>query len=927
MNPIDLSNETLAHLKGIIEANNNKRLAIFVGAGISKNCKINGKTLPDWSDLIEDLTSDLSEIGEVDPLKIAQLYYQEFGEKNYYTKLKSYFPKNIAPSHVHQTIFKIKPHCIITTNWDEILEDEILNNGHIYDVVVNDEDLVKSTIDSKVIKMHGDFRHHNIVFKEDDYLEYPYNFPLIENFIKSILSTHTVLFIGYSYNDINLKHIVKWRQNLSRVAPPHYLISTRKDKHKDSIQSKYLEGHGIKVLFENNRNELLPLVLTPEYLVSTGDALSIAQHFYKSLSSLEPLNFIYLDMVLEALGNAKIVYASDGNAYLHLLQHDGYLTYDQDENKRELNTKFAGLLKQYEDSREKETDKGKDALEAEVIRYIEGFLRIVSKASIAGVIYRENENKTEFEYTSTNLDDKAEDKLFNFKWQNPNNLNKMELCYTQTQLLNYTDALSNVSDVIYQATQSKNYVLRMLATFNANVLIDCIKYDFTKNLSTKLKTQEKFDIEGWFEDLPKDLRTSLDSIFKVTTFDFLYKLAYEQRVELDKKEDAKRHIESGGGILHSDTFSSAIKHKSLLLFVLGNNLLQDHYNEYKNVIKTFLRIFLTRQFKKSDVEFSRTELYSCIRYLDTKELSLFLKPFMEGNNDTDLKKIQVSDKNKVWLLDESLEDITNLITKENHPFSTFNTYFSNYISILSLLKLSETEISSVLTKFKRVIDSNRSDINIYESLNNFLGVQYRLNNPTISNNDISNLIDSILYKFAYGEFNNWDIHAASFGRVQNIFGYASLNNLKYNNLKLLERSLLEIKQLDVTRQMGLSGVFLVNLMKISTKKINTMIQKYIRNIDYMNCPDSGNRLEFTLRLTLHEFKPYKELKEQIFTDLKDYYSQFEGKTQYSSLLPLFKTLLEKTYEKTQDPKLKKYIQKTNSIIEKYQEKEKTFWSI
>jgi len=60
--------------------------------------------------------------------------------------------------------------------------------------------------------MHGDFNNHNIVFKEDDYLDYQYNFPLIENYIKSILSTHTVLFSGCSYNDINYKQIMKWLQ-------------------------------------------------------------------------------------------------------------------------------------------------------------------------------------------------------------------------------------------------------------------------------------------------------------------------------------------------------------------------------------------------------------------------------------------------------------------------------------------------------------------------------------------------------------------------------------------------------------------------------------------------------------------------------------------------------------------------------------------
>ncbi len=160
-------------------------------------------------------------------------------------KLKDFFPDNIRPSSIHKQIFELNPKVIITTNWDTILEKAIEENAYIYDVIRCDEDLVKSTLQKKLIKMHGDFKNHNIVFKEDDYLNYQFNFPLIENYIKSILSTHTILFLllGYSYNDINFKHIIKWLQNYSEVQPPRYLTVFK----ENPTQNKYLENHGISI--------------------------------------------------------------------------------------------------------------------------------------------------------------------------------------------------------------------------------------------------------------------------------------------------------------------------------------------------------------------------------------------------------------------------------------------------------------------------------------------------------------------------------------------------------------------------------------------------------------------------------------------------------------------------------------------------------
>ena len=347
----------IQHLNNIIGSNNDNRLAIFVGAGVSKNSEVKGLKISIWNDLISDLKKDLELTDETDFLKIAQLYYLEFGEYSYFKKLKALFPDNIRPSLIHKQIFELNPQIIITTNWDVILEKAIEDNAYIYDVIRCDEDLVKSTLQKKVIKMHGDFINHNIVFKENDYLNYQYNFPLIENYIKSILSTHTVLFLGYSYNDINFKHIMKWLQNYSKIQPPRYLTVFE----ENSTQSKYLENHGINIFlldepnseiksqndyFENTKY-FLEIIKNNEKLDLLNTDDDIIDFVLKKLKILIGLNGILLEQIKNSLTNCGFLFDDNNNILIEF--YDKILTNDFSKERRDIYTEFINIVKEQSD--------------------------------------------------------------------------------------------------------------------------------------------------------------------------------------------------------------------------------------------------------------------------------------------------------------------------------------------------------------------------------------------------------------------------------------------------------------------------------------------------------------------------------------------------------------------------------------------------
>lgn len=83
-------------------------------------------------------------------------------------------------------------------------------NLAIYDTIATDSELLKSAHQNKIVKIHGDFLHKNIIFSEQDYLNYSDLFPIVENYVKNIVATNTVILLGYSFNDLDLKQLVNW---------------------------------------------------------------------------------------------------------------------------------------------------------------------------------------------------------------------------------------------------------------------------------------------------------------------------------------------------------------------------------------------------------------------------------------------------------------------------------------------------------------------------------------------------------------------------------------------------------------------------------------------------------------------------------------------------------------------------------------------
>lgn len=237
----------------IQEAKDADQLVLFIGAGVSIN-----SGMPSWRDAVQHIGNllGLGKIENSDFLKIPQYYYNSHGKQAYNTLMREIFKDgiNLPVSDIHRKILRFNARSIITTNYDNLIERASEEYGEIRQIISQDKDIPYRKYNKELIKMHGDFAHDNFVLKEEDYLNYSKNFKLIENYIKSIIGSKVLLFIGYSFSDPDLKQIFNWVNNIvgedMRIS---YLINA--DSEYDENEEQYYKKLGIQIIYASKLNQ------------------------------------------------------------------------------------------------------------------------------------------------------------------------------------------------------------------------------------------------------------------------------------------------------------------------------------------------------------------------------------------------------------------------------------------------------------------------------------------------------------------------------------------------------------------------------------------------------------------------------------------------------------------------------------------------
>jgi len=241
------------------------RVILFVGSGVSA-----GVGLPRWSGLIGHLGEELGYEEEVFSSlsnsfpSLAQFYRNEKGSigtlRDWMQREWTVPDDKLLSFSAHQSIFELGFQLVYTTNYDDLLERSFELRGKKINKIVNVRDMPGIDYNAPtIVKFHGDLADDNsLVLSENDYFDrLAFSSPLDLKLQADALG-RTILFVGYSLSDINMRLMLYrikslWRASgFEAVRPRSYIFMPRPNAAQESV----VESWGIEPIIGDRGDDV-----------------------------------------------------------------------------------------------------------------------------------------------------------------------------------------------------------------------------------------------------------------------------------------------------------------------------------------------------------------------------------------------------------------------------------------------------------------------------------------------------------------------------------------------------------------------------------------------------------------------------------------------------------------------------------------------
>ena len=216
-----------------------RRALIFVGAGLSKAAY---PAMPTWPSLLLSLSGKLPKkvdralvkrlVSQYRLLDAAQIVTDGIERPDLNAAFRQVFQPRPVPHHdIYKDLLQLDQKIVVTTNYDEFLErnfDHYSGGNAAYGVHKHTSgdllSLVRSP-QSLIVKMHGCISEPNdLVLDRMSFFKAKQRHHGFFSVMAALLTTHTVLFLGYSLGDPDLQIILENIHSVSESTHGHYAL-------------------------------------------------------------------------------------------------------------------------------------------------------------------------------------------------------------------------------------------------------------------------------------------------------------------------------------------------------------------------------------------------------------------------------------------------------------------------------------------------------------------------------------------------------------------------------------------------------------------------------------------------------------------------------------------------------------------------------
>lgn len=248
-----------------MDAIRGKKCALFVGAGLSV-----AAGFPRWAQLLELLIATATDRGFITTekagelrdlaklpnrqLMVAQELSDSFGKELFQTELVRIFEVKKPLTEMHLTFPKIPFSLLVTTNYDQLLENGYSKAMDAIPKIYTHADTADFADalwrgDFFILKAHGDVaRKSSMILTQMDYRTIIYSSPGYRAVLTAIFTTKTLLFLGVSLDDPETQLLLDFLHDAFHGSGVYHFALVPEDQFNETAANRWRRDFNINCL-------------------------------------------------------------------------------------------------------------------------------------------------------------------------------------------------------------------------------------------------------------------------------------------------------------------------------------------------------------------------------------------------------------------------------------------------------------------------------------------------------------------------------------------------------------------------------------------------------------------------------------------------------------------------------------------------------